>query len=114
MDARDAVVSLSGVAKAYRRGRTDVPALHDVSLSLPLLAERLSTRAVRERAGTMLAAVGLSQRADHRPSELSGGEQQRVAIARALVMRPQLLLADEPTGNLDSVAGDDILGLLRN
>ncbi len=83
------------------------------NVALSLMAERLPRREVEARTTEMLAAVGLEQRADHRPSELSGGEQQRVAIARALAMRPQLLLADEPTGNLDSAAGDEILGLLR-
>jgi len=83
------------------------------NVGLPLMAEHLPRRDVDERATEMLAAVGLAHRAEHRPSELSGGEQQRVAIARALAMRPRLLLADEPTGNLDSAAGDEILSLLR-
>ncbi len=84
------------------------------NVGLPLIFAGVSKRERRERAAAVLKEVGLAERLLHRPSELSGGEQQRVAIARALINRPEVLLADEPTGNLDSRTSRDIVRLLAD
>ncbi|KGT93247.1 lipoprotein-releasing ABC transporter ATP-binding protein LolD [Pantoea sp. JGM49] len=114
--------AMSSAAKAELRNRElgfiyqfhhllpDFTALENVAM--PLLIGKTAKAEAASRALEMLAAVGLEKRAAHRPSELSGGERQRVAIARALVNRPRLVMADEPTGNLDARNADAIFKLL--
>ncbi len=84
------------------------------NVQIPLLYRRMSNRERRALALAALDRVGLSARVHHFPSQLSGGQQQRVAIARAIVGRPRVLLADEPTGNLDSQMGDEIMAILKD
>jgi putative ABC transport system ATP-binding protein len=88
-------------------------ALENVELPMLYTRQRLAGHSQRERAVQALETVGLADRADHKPNQLSGGQQQRVAIARALANQPSLLLADEPTGNLDSRTSVDIMGVFQ-
>jgi putative ABC transport system ATP-binding protein len=91
-----------------------LPALSaEENVVLPALISGRRDSAIRARARELLDRVGLAERADHLPAELSGGEQQRVSIARALLMDPELVLADEPTGNLDTTSSTEVLALLR-
>ncbi len=84
------------------------------NIELPMLFAGVDPEERKRRIEQALRAVGLPERADHRPEQLSGGERQRVAIARAIVMQPAILLADEPTGNLDTASGDEIVNLIES
>jgi putative ABC transport system ATP-binding protein len=84
------------------------------NVELPALLERRKKKDTRQRSSELLERLGIADQADKHPWELSGGQQQRVAIARAFINHPTLLLADEPTGNLDSSSGDEVLGILRD
>jgi lipoprotein-releasing system ATP-binding protein len=119
---RKDVFALSEPARTELRNRTigfifqfhhllpEFSALENVMM--PLLIARTPAGTAEERAAKLLEALGLADRAEHRPGQLSGGEQQRVAVARALVVEPRLVLADEPTGNLDTKTSDELVGLL--
>jgi len=83
------------------------------NVELPLLLAGVAVDERRQRAEAVMASVGLSERSEHRPDQLSGGQRQRVAIARATIMEPMLLLADEPTGNLDSQSGREVIDIME-
>jgi putative ABC transport system ATP-binding protein len=83
------------------------------NIEMPMIYQRISLKERKERALDAIHRVGLEHRKDHKPSELSGGQQQRIAIARAIVTKPALILADEPTGNLDTKTGDEIIRIFK-
>lgn len=122
LDGRD-TTTLDDAEQAEVRGRKIgfvfqffhlVPRLTALeNVELPLMLAGMSVAKRRQRANAILSDTGLADRMDHRPDQLSGGQRQRVAIARATVAKPELILADEPTGNLDSKSGDDVIEILE-
>lgn len=122
VDGQDIWAMSAGARAAFRRRNLGfvfqffnlVPMLTAIeNVSLPLVLDGMPARKADARAAEILERVGLGDRARHRPAELSGGQMQRVAVARALVARPSMVLADEPTGNLDSHSSTEVLDLLR-
>jgi len=122
LDGRDVTTLSEAEAAQVRRDKIGfvfqffhlVPRLTAAAnIALPMLLASVPKRERDERVAGLIADVGLSDRADHRPAQLSGGQLQRVAIARAMSMRPAVLLADEPTGNLDRATGREIMSLLE-
>ena len=123
VSGQDVWAMSAGARAAFRRRKLGfifqffnlVPMLTAVeNVSLPLVLDGMPARSADARAEELLERVGLGDRARHRPAELSGGQMQRVAVARALVARPSIVLADEPTGNLDSHSSTEVLELLRS
>lgn len=122
LDGRDIGAMTDDEVTLFRRDRIGLifqffnllPTMTAVeNVLLPVLLARRATSADREFAQSLLTQVGLGHRLNHKPGQLSGGEMQRVAVARAFVTRPGIILADEPTGNLDSASGSEVLQLLR-
>ena len=113
--SRDALAAVRGRSIGFVfQGFNLLPRTSAVeNVELPMLYQGVPARERRRRAAEALERVGLGQRLDHTPAQLSGGQQQRVAIARALVNQPKLLLADEPTGNLDSTTSDEVMALFQ-
>jgi lipoprotein-releasing system ATP-binding protein len=113
-DAKRTLARRSGVGFVYQFHHLLPEFSATENIVLPQLAAGVPDRIAQDRAASLLASVGLSDRASHRPSTLSGGEQQRVAFCRALANQPNLLLADEPTGNLDPTTSDTVFDVLMD